>query len=57
MIKVKITKETIVISLYSLSYSKFSLKNFIKLKKIKDVRIVDKIIFTSDLNKPICKEK
>ena len=33
MIKVKITKETIVISLYSLSYSKFSLKNFIKLEK------------------------
>ena len=30
MVKVKITKETIVISLYSLSYSKFSLKNFIK---------------------------
>tara|TARA_B100002051_G_C16553544_1_gene543820 strand:+ start:671 stop:844 length:174 start_codon:yes stop_codon:yes gene_type:complete len=57
MIKVRITKETVVISLYSLSYSKFSLKNFIKLKKIKDVRIVDKIIFTSDLNKTICKEK
>ena len=57
MIKVRITKETIVISLYSLSYSKFSRKNFIKLKKIKEVRIVDKIIFISDLNKIICKEK
>ena len=57
MIKVKITKETIVISLYSLSYSKFSLKNFIKLEKAKEVKIVDITIFTNDLNKVICKEK
>ena len=57
MIKVRITKETVVISLYSLSYSKFSLKNFIKPEKAKEVRIVDIIIFKSDLNKVICKEK